>query len=1146
LSVMASQSRPFVARERTMSNGHLSFAEKSMMSHKPHAAHTDHPNIPQKYRLNARKTILNRMNTARNLNFSRTSSLGDDSTTDAARIHYTPDWFKISIKTVDRDESIEPDKETQTVTARIQEVCALRDKWLYAPSHTDHIGATLKHGEISIDVEAMKDKLPASIADKYTCKFEEGIMKLVSNNSSMEVYEEMSFDEYMSDLQKVMDLMAFGPAKTMCYRRLKILQSRFVLHNWLNDHVEVLEVKSIPHRDFYNVRKIDNHVHHSACMHQKHLLRFIKQKLEDEPDTVCFKTKAGKEETLKEVFVDIGMTGGELNIDALDMHAHQETFQRFDKFNAKYNPVGKAQLRTIFLKVDNLIQGRYLAEVTKEVFEQLEDGKYQFAEYRLSVYGRKKSEWDTMGDWICNHKLYSENVRWMIQMPRIYNVYKQIGIPTIKNFNDLLQNFFEPLFDVTLNPASHPSLHLFLQMVVGFDSVDDESQPENKRRRYPTPAQWHMKENPPYIYYMYYMYANICKLNRLREERGMNTFSFRPHCGEAGNFDHLASSFLVANSINHGIVLKQAPVLQYIYYLKQIGIAMSPLSNNILFTEYDANPFPIFFRRGLKVTLSTDDPLLIHYTKDALLEEYSIAAQVYNLSSIDLCEIARNSVEQCGFDESFKQKCIGDYHLRGAKGNDIYGSNVPDARMEYRDSILQEEENFIRFAGYPQQIMRKNSLNTAAEMKQIQMNAQSQVSQQFVMAGSPPQASLDVISDDEEKTDYLPYSPTTQTDDQRRNLLKNTFSGRNLMMTHAATGNTSTDNLPRGSVYARTLAGNLNMDATEAPPHDEWVKLAQEKQRLEIIRRELVTFLQQNRANKDNVKGFDELERSLTDRRAGPNTNNLQQSRTSHSNMSTVTDDNDGSNSNNNKASSTTTTAATTTLTNEASSSGPNLMRVKTDRSSTTPKEDVEKAKQRLLHQENADGVRILDIRGTYFDEHDAVNTIDQDFKVTLANSNSSVQMRLKPSSKNRKNKLEIDLVESKQESLLENSMVELLLPSDAFENQKQKPLKCELDGKSGELIWSSGVVWFKNEWNLLVGAWADPENNLIEIKADNTLRYIDGFGPFQGEFVGFRKFRVLMPNGQYMVGNLLGNKEIEWSNGEKWQRCSDKGCLIM
>ena len=36
---------------------------------------------------------------------------------------------------------------------------------------------------------------------------------------------------------------------------------------------------------------------------------------------------------------------------------------------------------------------------------------------------------------------------------------------------------------------------------------------------------------------------------------------------------------------------------------------MSPLSNNSLFLDYHRNPFPVFFARGLSLSLSTDDPL---------------------------------------------------------------------------------------------------------------------------------------------------------------------------------------------------------------------------------------------------------------------------------------------------------------------------------------------------------------------------------------------------------------------------------------------------------------------------------------------------------------------------------------------------------
>lgn len=55
---------------------------------------------------------------------------------------------------------------------------------------------------------------------------------------------------------------------------------------------------------------------------------------------------------------------------------------------------------------------------------------------------------------------------------------------------------------------------------------------------------------------------------------------------------------------------------------------MSPLSNNALFLHYDRNPFPEYFRRGLNVSISTDDPLQLHYTREPLMEEYSVAAQV--------------------------------------------------------------------------------------------------------------------------------------------------------------------------------------------------------------------------------------------------------------------------------------------------------------------------------------------------------------------------------------------------------------------------------------------------------------------------------------------------------------------------------------
>merc|ERR1711899_89443 len=146
----------------------------------------------------------------------------------------------------------------------------------------------------------------------------------------------------------------------------------------------------------------------------------------------------------------------------------------------------------------------------------------------------------------------------------------------------------------------------------------------------------------------------------------------RPHCGEAGPVQHLVAGFMMSESISHGLLLRKVPVLQYLYYLCQIGIAMSPLS--------------------------TDDPLQFHFTKEPLMEEYSIAAQVWKLSSCDMCELARNSVVTSGFSHEVKQHWLGpNYRRDGVAGNDMTRTNVPDIRVAYRhETLLDELSNIFK------------------------------------------------------------------------------------------------------------------------------------------------------------------------------------------------------------------------------------------------------------------------------------------------------------------------------------------------------------------------------------------------------------------------------------------------------------------
>ncbi|OXB67232.1 hypothetical protein ASZ78_015873 [Callipepla squamata] len=474
--------------------------------------------------------------------------------------------------------------------------------------------------------------------------------------------------EFIADMNFLMALIINGPIKSFCYRRLQYLSSKFQMHVLLNEMKELAAQKKVPHRDFYNIRKVDTHIHASSCMNQKHLLRFIKRAMKKHLDEIVHVEK-GKEQTLKEVFETMNLTAYDLSVDTLDVHADRNTFHRFDKFNAKYNPIGESILREIFIKTDNRVSGKYFAHIIKasptspwgggEVMSDLEESKYQNAELRLSIYGRSRDEWDKLACWAVNHRVHSNNVRWLVQVPRLFDVYRTKK--QLANFQEMLENIFLPLYEATIHPAQHPELHLFLEHVDGFDSVDDESKPEHHifNLDSPLPGNWVEEDNPPYSYYLYYMYANMTVLNHLRRKRGFHTFVLRPHCGEAGPIHHLVSGFMVSENISHGLLLRKAPVLQYLYYLAQIGIAMSPLSNNSLFLSYHRNPLPEYLSRGLMVSLSTDDPLQFHFTK-------------------------------------VKSYWLGPHYLKeGPEGNDIRRTNVPDIRVGYRFETLCQELTLI-------------------------------------------------------------------------------------------------------------------------------------------------------------------------------------------------------------------------------------------------------------------------------------------------------------------------------------------------------------------------------------------------------------------------------------------------------------------
>lgn len=287
-----------------------------------------------------------------------------------------------------------------------------------------------------------------------------------------------SLSDFVSDYQHLVEMSSSGAMRSFCFQRLQLLDSAFKMHVTINGASENEAKSDLLGTDFYRTMKIDNHIHLAAAATAKQFVDFVGDKLKNEGDTVVMEDG----QTLKEVFERAGLDSDHLTIDAFNVLADYSVYQRFDNFNSKYSPFRMAQMRKIFLKTDNHINGRYFAELTKIVLSRHEQrkGHTSACEMRLSVYGMERNEWLNLAKWVLTDwqggiypgNMLSSRNRWMVQVPRLWRVYCKKGGGV--SFQNMLENLFIPLFEATLHPEDHPEVAELLNNIVGIDSVDDE------------------------------------------------------------------------------------------------------------------------------------------------------------------------------------------------------------------------------------------------------------------------------------------------------------------------------------------------------------------------------------------------------------------------------------------------------------------------------------------------------------------------------------------------------------------------------------------------------------------------------------------------------------------------------------------------
>ena len=131
--------------------------------------------------------------------------------------------------------------------------------------------------------------------------------------------------------------------RTFAYKRLKLLDYSFKMHKNLNGSIE--EEWNRTHKmDFYTVHKVDTHVHLAAAFSAKKFAEFIKDKFANHKEDVVDSSTG---QTLGQVAEKIGLNFSSVSVDSIDVQADESIFQRFDHFNAKYNPCGNSTLRKL-------------------------------------------------------------------------------------------------------------------------------------------------------------------------------------------------------------------------------------------------------------------------------------------------------------------------------------------------------------------------------------------------------------------------------------------------------------------------------------------------------------------------------------------------------------------------------------------------------------------------------------------------------------------------------------------------------------------------------------------------------------------------------------------------------------------------------
>ncbi|ADL53990.1 adenosine deaminase [Clostridium cellulovorans] len=129
------------------------------------------------------------------------------------------------------------------------------------------------------------------------------------------------------------------------------------------------------------------------------------------------------------------------------------------------------------------------------------------------------------------------------------------------------------------------------------------------------------------------------------------------HAGETGNEENIVKSvkLLKARRIGHGIHAYKNPEVIKFLIDNQIPLEMCPTSNvdTNAVDNYKSHPILDYLRKGIKVTLSTDNRTVSRVT---LSEEYNMLMEQLNLNANEMQKLIENGIDVAFCSEELKKQ----------------------------------------------------------------------------------------------------------------------------------------------------------------------------------------------------------------------------------------------------------------------------------------------------------------------------------------------------------------------------------------------------------------------------------------------------------------------------------------------------------